>query len=184
MLGEASNIGREGAPRPQSPFASLGARVPQMDDGRRHAWVFAPGGRPAAGRRAAGATCHASKAARGGVFPVLRRVRHVTFILILGLAAVLAQPPSDPPLGDARGVAARTDGAVYDGAYFLTARPDTAFDMLARIPGFVFDPGLSARGFAGTAGNVLIDGERPATKNDNLQDYLGGSPRSTWRGSS
>jgi len=61
---------------------------------------------------------------------------------------------------------------VYDAAFFADARPNTAFDMIRRVPGFIFDAGASARGYAGTAGNVLVDGERPTTKTDSLDQIL------------
>ena len=60
----------------------------------------------------------------------------------------------------------------YDAAFFADARPNTAYDMLDRLPGFTFDDGNTARGFAGTAGNVLIDGQRPTSKSDDLQSIL------------
>lgn len=60
----------------------------------------------------------------------------------------------------------------YPAAFFADARPNTAYDMIARLPGFTFDDGKSARGFAGTAGNVLIDGQRPTAKTDDLQSIL------------
>lgn len=60
----------------------------------------------------------------------------------------------------------------YPQSYFEAARPQTAYDMLLRVPGFVFDAGNSARGFAGTAGNVLIDGQRPTAKTNDLQSIL------------
>ena len=44
--------------------------------------------------------------------------------------------------------------------------------MVARLPGFSLDTGTSARGFAGTAGNVLIDGARPTAKTDDLSSIL------------
>jgi hypothetical protein len=52
----------------------------------------------------------------------------------------------------------------YQADYFKAFQVSTAYDMVMHVPGFVFDAGDSARGFAGTAGNVLIDGQRPATK--------------------
>jgi outer membrane receptor protein involved in Fe transport len=61
---------------------------------------------------------------------------------------------------------------VYQAAFFADARPNTANDMIGRLPGFTFDGGNSARGFAGTAGNVLIDGQRPTAKTDDLQSIL------------
>jgi hypothetical protein len=61
---------------------------------------------------------------------------------------------------------------VYQSSYFADQRPNTAYDMISRLPGFVFDDGDTARGFAGTAGNVLIDGQRPTSKTDDLQSIL------------
>jgi hypothetical protein len=66
----------------------------------------------------------------------------------------------------------------YAPAYFAEFRPVTAQDMISRIPGFQFDGGSSARGFAGTAGNVLIDGERPPTRSDSLSTVLSRIPAS------
>jgi hypothetical protein len=50
--------------------------------------------------------------------------------------------------------------------------------MIVRIPGFSFDGGSFARGFAGTAGNVLIDGERPPSRDDSLSSVLSRIPAS------
>ncbi len=44
--------------------------------------------------------------------------------------------------------------------------------MVDRLPGFTMDTGTSARGFAGTAGNVLVDGARPTAKTDDLSAIL------------
>ena len=60
----------------------------------------------------------------------------------------------------------------YPASFFADARPATAYDMIGRVPGFAFDNGLSARGFAGTAGNVLVDGARPTAKTDDLNSIL------------
>ena len=97
-------------------------------------------------------------------------------IFTLGLALPDAQaaapnptPEVAPPVIDAadqRGVTA------YPPSFFEAQRPSTALDMVTRLPGFRLDGGDSARGFAGTAGNVLINGERPTTKSENLQDIL------------
>src|SRR5438477_13139787 len=67
----------------------------------------------------------------------------------------------------------------YPASYFALARPNTAFDMIARLPGFNFDPGQSVRGFAGAAGKVLIDGKRPTTKTDTLDEILQRIPASS-----
>ena len=69
--------------------------------------------------------------------------------------------------------AARQGVLVFEPAFFAESRPDTARDMIARLPGFALDTGDSGtRGLAGTAGNVLIDGRHPSTKSDNLDQIL------------
>ncbi|MGZ9099282.1 MAG: TonB-dependent receptor plug domain-containing protein [Brevundimonas sp.] len=80
----------------------------------------------------------------------------------------LAQAPLAP------GVEAAQAGVlVFEPVFFADARPDTALDMIARLPGFALDTGDSGtRGLAGTAGNVLIDGRHPSTKSDNLDQIL------------
>ncbi len=73
--------------------------------------------------------------------------------------------------------AAGQDGVLtYPAAYFTDARPNTAYDMIGRLPGFTFVNTGTARGFAGTAGNVLVDGQRPTSKSDDLQTILNRIP--------
>ncbi len=64
----------------------------------------------------------------------------------------------------------------YPVAFFAEARPVTAQDMINRLPGFTLDTGISARGFTGAAGNVLIDGARPTAKTDELNNILARIP--------
>jgi len=85
------------------------------------------------------------------------------------LGAVLMAPLA---LADQTGV------LEYPASFFTDARPSTAYDMIGRLPGFTFDDGQSARGFAGTAGNVLIDGQRPTSKTDDLASILQRIPAS------
>src|SRR5471032_2855328 len=66
--------------------------------------------------------------------------------------------------------------STYPASFFTDSRPATAYDMVSRLPGFSLDTGQSARGFAGTAGNVLIDGVRPTTKTDDLNSILNRIP--------
>ena len=71
-----------------------------------------------------------------------------------------------------------TNVTAYPSAFFSEARPNTAMDMINRLPGFVFDSGAQVRGFGGAAGNVLIDGQRPTTKQDDLESILRRIPAS------
>ena len=60
----------------------------------------------------------------------------------------------------------------FPGIILCSSPSYTAYDMIKRLPGFVFDDGTQARGYAGTAGNILIDGQRPTAKTDNLKSIL------------
>ena len=72
-----------------------------------------------------------------------------------------------------------TGVTAYPAGFFAAWQPITAFDMVNRIPGFAYDGGDSARGFAGGGGNVLIDGSRPASKDDSLEEVLRRIPASS-----
>jgi outer membrane receptor protein involved in Fe transport len=90
----------------------------------------------------------------------------------------MAQPQADaaaPPL-----VAVQpAEGVIsYDAAFFAAGAPANAMEMIQRVPGFAFDNGDSVRGFEGAAGNVLIDGKRPITKTDDLEEVLRRVPAS------
>jgi hypothetical protein len=61
----------------------------------------------------------------------------------------------------------------YNLDYFASQNPRTALDLVTSLPGFTFSAGdSSVRGLSGAAGNVLIDGERPADKNFTLNQIL------------
>lgn len=84
-------------------------------------------------------------------------------------APVPTGPTSQAPLTDAsqRGV------LVFTPDFFAAQRPNTALDMVNRVPGFSVDNGSGARGFEGAVGNVLINNNRPASKNDSGSNVLG-----------
>lgn len=87
-------------------------------------------------------------------------------------AAVLAAAPGAADDDDAApdglnvNAAARgRDGVeTFTPEYFALYSPVTAIDMVERVPGFSIDDGDDRRGFGATAGNVLINGERPSSK--------------------
>jgi hypothetical protein len=62
--------------------------------------------------------------------------------------------------------------------FFAAYAPVSALDMVQRIPGFSIAEGDGRRGFGENAGNVLIDGDRPSTKSDNIFTILGRIPAS------
>lgn len=52
----------------------------------------------------------------------------------------------------------------YPASFFAPFNPVSAEDMVRRTPGFTLTDGQDRRGFAGSAGNVLINGDRPSSK--------------------
>jgi Outer membrane protein beta-barrel family/TonB-dependent Receptor Plug Domain len=74
----------------------------------------------------------------------------------------------------------RIGTSVYDAAYFAPFAPRTAYEIVQHVPGFQLDLGstqtatgsVDVRGFAGTAGNVVINGARPSTKAETLDVTL------------
>ena len=101
-----------------------------------------------------------------------------TWLLAVGTSAAalaapaLAQAPATPPAAAPSG---RT--TVYDAAYFAQFAPRSAYDIVQHVPGFQLDlgagqNGADVRGFAGTAGNVVINGARPSTKSEALDTTL------------
>lgn len=95
-------------------------------------------------------------------------------IWLAGVAAcAMAGPGLAQEAAHGTPVAAQQGVLVFEPAFFAEAQPDTARDMIDRLPGFAFDSGDSdTRGLAGASGNVLIDGRRPSTKSDGLDDVL------------
>lgn len=97
--------------------------------------------------------------------PVKRAVGLAALALGLGPGALAqqAQPPSKPaPVADAGKEAEGVQS--FDAAYFRQYNPVTAADIVNRVPGFDIDDGEVLRGFGATAGNVLVNGERPSSK--------------------
>jgi hypothetical protein len=98
-------------------------------------------------------------------------------------APALAQPGSGEIPQNTPTQASRT--TVYDPGFFAQYAPRTALDIVQRIPGFTLDlgnsqstTGVDIRGFAGTAGNVVINGARPSSKSETLQTLLARIPAS------
>lgn len=94
-------------------------------------------------------------------------------MLITSLLAQAAAAAALPAAGAQQGVVS------YGPDFFAAQQPSTAYDMVERLPGFSLDNGDSVRGFEGAAGNVLIDGRRPASKSDRLEDILRRIPASS-----
>lgn len=100
--------------------------------------------------------------------------------LTLATAAAAEQPAAAPATA-APAKANRT--TVYQADFFAQYAPRTALDVVQHVPGFTLDLGVTqgnnaqdVRGFAGTAGNVVINGSRPSTKAEALDTTLSRIP--------
>lgn len=103
--------------------------------------------------------------------------------LAMVAAPALAQDDAEAAAGCAEAAPGTTpqscDGVTaFDAAFFAEAQPISAMDMVNRVPGFSFDEGEDVRGLGGTAGNVLIDGRRPASKSEPLEETIRRIPAS------
>ena len=99
------------------------------------------------------------------------------FTALLASPALAQETQGDEPPVSTGGSARTT---AYDAGFFAQFSPRTAFDIAQRVPGFSLDLGnADTRGFAGAAGNVVINGARPSSKSDSLQTILQRIPASS-----
>jgi hypothetical protein len=102
-------------------------------------------------------------------------------VLAQAAAAVVAPAPGAVPQAAPAAAAATPQEGVttYGPDFFAGYRPANAAEMVGRLPGFTLDTGDAVRGYEGAAGNVLVDGQRPATKTDTLDQLLYRIPASS-----
>ena len=94
-------------------------------------------------------------------------------VLCLCMAVPAWASADTPPAAVALAPQTTADGVlVFVPDFFAHYRPNTALDMVSRVPGFSVDDGDGTRGFEGSVGNVLINGSRPASKSDTGSSVL------------
>jgi Outer membrane protein beta-barrel family/TonB-dependent Receptor Plug Domain len=112
-------------------------------------------------------------------------MRASLWLTTAGLVAVAASGRADAQTSAATTPApARTSRTTaYQADYFAQFAPRTALDIAQHVPGFQLDlgnnqssTGVDVRGFAGTAGNVVINGARPSSKAETLDVTLARIP--------
>jgi hypothetical protein len=96
----------------------------------------------------------------------------ILVVLLLGIHCVDAQIGDDTIRSSTSGL---TEEQIvdYSANYFSKYKPNTALDMVQQVPGFVLDDINKNRGYGASAGNVLINGRRPSSKEDLLSAILG-----------
>lgn len=109
---------------------------------------------------------------------LVRRTAISAIGLLLGIclpsSAAWSQTPSD--------VGAPSDAQpaqTFGPEYFTQFSPQTAADMVARLPGFeISGDNDDSRGFGQASLNILINGRRPSSKSSSARDILGRIPAS------
>jgi hypothetical protein len=109
------------------------------------------------------------------------RVFELRLALLTSAMAVMAVPSqavANDSAANAEASSVRAGSRQFTPDFFTTYAPVTALDMVNRIPGFSISEGEGRRGFGENAGNVLIDGDRPSTKSDDIWTMLSRIPAS------
>ncbi len=100
-------------------------------------------------------------------------MKNPLFFFIMGYMALCVPVVAQEPDTATSQPGSREAVLIYEPAFFAASNPATAQDMVNRLPGFSINNGDDVRGFAGAAGNVLINGVRPASKTDSVTSVLG-----------
>ena len=96
----------------------------------------------------------------------------LALVLAVGALALAETAQAQDTSQQPQPVSAEDAVQTFEPAFFARFNPITAEDMVRQLPGFSLDEGADLRGFGATAGNVLIDGQRPSSKTS-LRDELG-----------
>lgn len=88
-----------------------------------------------------------------------RQAARIARCLLSVVCAVGAYAPAFAQQGGSE-----SSAKAFEADFFSAFNPVSAEDMVRRVPGFTLSNGEDRRGFAGAAGNVLINGERPSSK--------------------
>jgi len=86
-------------------------------------------------------------------------------LLLCSTAAFVSAPVAAQPT--------TPDASTFAPGYFARSQPASAYDMVLLLPGFRLQEGdAEVRGYSGAGGNILIDGQRPSSKQETLEDQL------------
>jgi hypothetical protein len=113
-----------------------------------------------AGAGASGSTAHRCGIRRGADRMPTAFARSVLALALLCCGRAMAQHAA--PAAD-----------VFPRAWFDAAGATNAYEMLKRVPGFtIVDADADVRGYGEALGNVIIDGSRPSSKREDIDDLL------------
>jgi hypothetical protein len=103
------------------------------------------------------------------------RISASAIAFLAAAAPALAQTTGTAP--PAPTAAPNGRSTVYDAAFFVQFAPSTALDIVRRVPGFTLELGnADIRGFGAAAGNIVINGQAPSSKAEDLATILARIP--------
>lgn len=94
------------------------------------------------------------------------------FALLLTCTLFLSAHVVAEEIGREEGVDPLEEVVSYAADFFDRYQPNTALDMVNRLPGFQIDNGGDKRGFGGASGNILINDRYPSSKQDSPSGIL------------
>ena len=109
------------------------------------------------------------------VISVFRRLTAITVLNFAALAVAVDSRAQEPALRD---VEIPEEVVTYSANFFQRYQPNSALDMVQRVPGFQIDDGDNKRGFGAASGNVLINDRYPSAKQDEASRILERIPAS------
>ncbi len=101
----------------------------------------------------------------------------VVAALICASPALRAQESSKSDT-DAPEVEIPEEVVTYNAEFFARYKPNSALEMVRRVPGFQIDDGDDKRGFGAASGNILINDRYPSAKQDTASRILERIPAS------
>ncbi len=94
-------------------------------------------------------------------------------VVVSLLIATIITAPGFAQCQEVGGELSQEGVVTFTAGFMQRYQPNTALDMVNRIPGFTLNDGSNKRGFGGAAGNVLINDRRPSAKKDQPSAILG-----------
>ncbi len=95
---------------------------------------------------------------------------------VLSLSLSVAAPAMSQAVPDAATSSPTSGTRRFTPTDFAQFDPVSALEMVRRVPGFSIAQDDGKRGFGDSAGNVLIDGDRPSSKSDDIFTILSRIP--------
>jgi hypothetical protein len=99
-------------------------------------------------------------------------------LLTVAVLLFCASPVIYAAASDQTEIQTSSEVVAYDATFFARYQPNTALEMVRRLPGFQVDDGDDKRGFGAASGNILINDRYPSAKQETASRILERIPAS------